>query len=80
MLLRRLKVNYDTQIINENNIIKITWETVQLEKGRKAYNNTFFKCLWRSITNYCRYHYYFISIAENIYVNNKYSTINNHTI
>ena len=44
MLLRRLKVNYDTQIINENNIIKITWQTVQLEKCRKAYNNTFFKC------------------------------------
>jgi hypothetical protein len=44
MLLRRLKVNCDTHIINENNIIKITWETVELEKGRKAYDNTFFKC------------------------------------
>lgn len=44
MLLRRLKVSYDTHIINENNITKITWDTVQLEKGKKAYNNTFFKC------------------------------------
>jgi hypothetical protein len=40
MLLRRLEANSDTRVINENNIIKMTWETVQLENGRKTYDNT----------------------------------------
>jgi hypothetical protein len=76
------RLNYDTHIINLNNTIKTVWEIVTLETGRKAYNDNIHSLNGdgsRMISNQQTiagtFNNYFLSVAENVNVNNTHSNI-----
>jgi hypothetical protein len=68
------RLNYNTQIINLNNTIKTAWEIIKLETGRKVNNDNIHSLIADTFNNY------FLSIAENINVNNTHCNTNRHTI
>jgi hypothetical protein len=80
------RLNYDTQIINSNNAIKTTWKIIKLETDRKANNDNIhsLNIEGRVINNQQTiadtFNNYFLSIAEEINVNNTHSNTNRHTI
>lgn len=81
------RLNCDTHIMNFNYTIKSMWEIVMLEEGRKEQcdninqlNVDGSSMISNQQTVAGTFNNYFLSVAENVNVNNTHSNINSHTI